>query len=145
MRLLRPRGRTAFFTVHVTAGLSKRDHRRAVGAGPRAVASRRDHRSLLQAAGFIEIEEGDVTDEFLATAERWVRFSRQLEPELRALQGAEAPGARCPFRPPDDVPIQDVEKEEIRSENSMGPLQQRRAHAIGARRSANPGFRTLQA
>ena len=39
----------------------------------------------------------------------------------------------------------DVEKEEIRSENSMGPLQQRRAHAIGARRSANPGFRTLQA
>jgi hypothetical protein len=90
MRLLRPRGRTAFFTVHVTAGLSKRDHRRAVGAGPRAVASRRDHRSLLQAAGFIEIEEGDVTDEFLATAERWVRFSRQLEPELRALQGAEA-------------------------------------------------------
>ncbi len=89
-RLLRPGGRTAFFTVHVTAGLSKRDHRRAVGAGPRAVASRRDHRSLLQAAGFIEIEEGDVTDEFLATAERWVRFSRQLEPELRALQGAEA-------------------------------------------------------
>jgi len=62
----------------------------SVGAGPRAVASRRDHRSLLEAAGFIEIEEGDVTDEFLATAERWVRFSRQLEPELRALQGAEA-------------------------------------------------------
>src|SRR6266542_3982996 len=36
----------------------------SVGAGPRAVASRRDHRSLLEAAGFIEIEEGDVTDEF---------------------------------------------------------------------------------
>ena len=89
-RLLRPGGRTAFFTVHVTAGLSKRDHRRAIGAGPRAVVSRRDHRSLLQAAGFIEIEERAVTDEFLATAERWVRFSRQLEPELRALQGAEA-------------------------------------------------------
>ncbi len=89
-RVLRKGGRTAFFTAHVTPGLSKRDQRRAVRAGPRAVASRRDHSSLLRAAGFIEIEELGVTDEFLATAERWLRFSRQHERELRALQGAPA-------------------------------------------------------
>jgi hypothetical protein len=44
---------------------------------------------LLQAAGFDDIEESDFTAEFLATAERWHHFSRQLEPELRALQGDE--------------------------------------------------------
>ena len=52
--------------------------------------STRDHRSLLQAAGFSEIKEWDVTAEFLITAEAWLRFSRELEKELRALQGAKA-------------------------------------------------------
>jgi hypothetical protein len=88
--LLRPGGRSAFFTIHVTPGLSKRDNRRAVLAGPRAVASDRDQASLLRAAGFVDVEERDVTAEFLITAEGWLRFSQELEKELRALQGAKA-------------------------------------------------------
>lgn len=86
-RLLRPGGRTGFFTILVTRGLSKGDHRRAVRLGPRAVSADRTHTALLEAAGFIEVEETDVTPDFLRTARRWHRFSRRLEAPLRASLG----------------------------------------------------------
>ncbi len=88
-RILRPAGRTAFFTIFVAPGLSKRDHRRAVRLGPRAVASNRGQAELLAAAGFVDVEEVDVTGEFLETARRWLRFSAELEPALRAALGDE--------------------------------------------------------
>src|SRR5438552_16392339 len=87
-RLLRPGGRTAFFTVHVTPGLSKRDHRRAVLAGPRAVASDRDQPSLLRAAGLEDVEENEVTAEFLITVQAWLRVSGEIEEEVKPLQRA---------------------------------------------------------
>jgi hypothetical protein len=86
-RILRPGGRTAFFTIFVSPGLSKRDHRRAVRLGPRAVASNRPQSGLVAAAGFTEVEDIDVTGEFLETARRWLRFSRQSEPALRESLG----------------------------------------------------------
>jgi len=51
------------------------------------VASNRDQADLLAAAGFAEVEEADFTGEFLETALRWLRFSRELEPALRASLG----------------------------------------------------------
>jgi len=86
-RLLRPGGRIAYFTIFTTPGLSKRDHRRAVRLGPRAVASRREQAELLQAAGLVEVLETDVTADFLETARRWVGYASKFEGELRSTLG----------------------------------------------------------
>jgi hypothetical protein len=88
-RILRPGGRTAFYTIAVSEDLSKRDHRRAVRLGPRAVASTRGQAELVAAAGFVDIDEVDVTAEFLDTARAWLRFSLELEPTLRIALGDE--------------------------------------------------------
>ena len=76
-RLLRPGGRTAYFTIFTTPGLSKSDHRRAVRLGPRAVASRQGQAELLEAAGFTSIDVRDVTKVFLETAHRWLRHAAE--------------------------------------------------------------------
>ena len=76
-----------FFTVFVPPGLSKRDRRRAIRLGPRAVSSDRDEAELVRAAGFVQIGKVDFTAEFLETARRWLRFSREFEPALRESLG----------------------------------------------------------
>jgi 2-polyprenyl-3-methyl-5-hydroxy-6-metoxy-1,4-benzoquinol methylase len=86
-RLLRPGGRTAYFTIFTTPGLSKRDHRRAVRRGPRAVGSRREQAQLLEAAGFVQVVMTDATSDFLDTARRWLRHASRLEGGLRATLG----------------------------------------------------------
>jgi hypothetical protein len=67
--------------------LSKRDHRRAVRLGPRAVASGREQAELLEAAGFAHVKATDVTTDFLATARRWVRCASTFEGDLRGTLG----------------------------------------------------------
>ena len=89
-KILVPGGRSAYFTIFVSPGLSRREHRRAVRLGPRAVASDRPESELLAAAGLAEVDEVDVTEEFLETARRWLRFSRELEPALRESLGDDA-------------------------------------------------------
>ena len=71
-RLLRPGGRTAFFTIHPTPGLSPRLRRRAHHDGPVAVASHLSGRELVVRAGFVGIEETDCTAEFVTVAQAWV-------------------------------------------------------------------------
>jgi hypothetical protein len=77
----------AFFTIFVSPRLSRREHRRAVRLGPRAVASNRPQSELVAAAGFREVEEIDFTEEFLETVRQWLQFSRDIEPVLRASLG----------------------------------------------------------
>jgi hypothetical protein len=89
-QILVPGGRTTFFTIFVSPGLSRRDHRRAVRLGPRAVASNRGQSELVAAAGFVQVDDIDFTEQFLETARRWLRFSLELEPELRASVGNDA-------------------------------------------------------
>jgi hypothetical protein len=89
-RLLRAAGRTAFLTIFTTPGLSGRDHRRAVQAGPRAVHSDREPWDLLRAAGFVDVEVTDLTREFLETARGWYEHASALEPKLRSEMGDEA-------------------------------------------------------
>ena len=86
-RLLRPGGRTAYFTIFTTPGLSKSDHRKAVRLGPRAVASKQGQAELLEAAGFTSIDVRDVTKVFLETAHRWLRHAAELEGDLRSTIG----------------------------------------------------------
>jgi hypothetical protein len=86
-RLLRPGGRTAYFTIFATPGLSKSDHRRAVRLGPRAVGSRQGQAELLEAAGFTSIRVIDVTEGFLQTARAWLRHTAELDVELRSTIG----------------------------------------------------------
>ena len=82
-RLLRPGGRTAFFTITVTEGLSPALHRRAVHQGPRAVASSRPQPALLRRAGFTDVVATDVTDDYLQTSEAWVAENERYRDELR--------------------------------------------------------------
>jgi hypothetical protein len=89
-RILVPGGRTAFFTILTSPGLSRRDRQRAIRLGPRAVASNRVQSELVTAAGFVEVDEIDFTDEFLETVRRWLRFSRELETGLRRTLGDDA-------------------------------------------------------
>jgi hypothetical protein len=44
---------------------------------------------MLEAAGFLDVEETDVTDEFRVTCGRWLQHARRLERDLRAALGSE--------------------------------------------------------
>ncbi len=87
-RILRPGGRTAFFTIVVAPGLSKRDHRIAVRLGPAAIKMNAPIDDLMRRAGFTEIEVTDVTEDFLVAARGWLREYLAHEDELRATLGA---------------------------------------------------------
>jgi hypothetical protein len=83
--VLRPGARLAFTTIFIPPGLSPQDHRRAVRAGPPAVAATRDYPALLCSAGFAELDEVDLTDAYLTTARAWHRHGLAFQAELAAL------------------------------------------------------------
>ena len=70
-RLLPPGGRIALTTIYVTPGLPAAARRRAHRSGPRAVASRTSQPRLLASAGFVDIDEVDLTSEFAVTGWAW--------------------------------------------------------------------------
>lgn len=88
------RGAHGFTTITVTPGLSPAARRRARRSGPRAVTARADHGRLLDTAGFVDIEEFDVTSAFLATARTWIEQYEDHTGELAALEPAGAFEAR---------------------------------------------------
>jgi hypothetical protein len=89
-RLLRPGGRIAFTTIFVTPGLAPAAHRRACRSGPRAVASRSRQARLLASAGYVDVNELDVTAEFATTARAWLAGWEANADQLASLEG---PGA----------------------------------------------------
>ncbi len=86
-RILRPGGRTAFFTIHPATGLTATQRRRASRDGPIAVATARPHRQLLEAAGFSQVTETDYTPEFAATTRAWIHQWDANHFDLVALLG----------------------------------------------------------
>jgi hypothetical protein len=86
--LLRPGGRTAFYTIFIPAGLSDSAYRRAGRIGPNGVTSRRTPRSLVEAAGFDLIDETDVSAEFLRVVQGLLRVSDRDADELLAEMSA---------------------------------------------------------
>jgi len=86
--VLRPGGRTAFFTIHPTPRLDPRRRRRAHRDGPVAVASHLSQRDLLERAGFVDIEETDCTVEFATVARAWIDQCDQHHDDLVDALGA---------------------------------------------------------
>lgn len=89
-RLLRPGGRIAFTTIYVRQGLPPAARRRAHRSGPRAVASRAAQPKLLASAGFVDVEELDLTREFAITGRAWLDQWDQHADELVQLEGRAA-------------------------------------------------------
>ena len=89
-RLLRPGGVVAFTTIYVTPGLAAAGRQRARRSGPRAVASRSQQASLLATAGYVDIEQIDLTADFATTACAWLTECRSNAAQLAKL---EPPGA----------------------------------------------------
>ena len=86
-RVLRPGGRIAFLTIVAAPNLTPSQRRHAVRAGPPALLARHDHQSLLGTAGFRDIEETDVTADYVSTVRAWLDQSAAREAELRAVLG----------------------------------------------------------
>src|SRR3954466_4923393 len=82
-RLLRPGGRLAFTTIHLTPGLTPAQRRRGSVAGPPAVVGPDGH-DLLDRSGFDVVHAEDVTAEFLATATAWRATRIPDRDDLRA-------------------------------------------------------------
>lgn len=82
-RLLRPGGRTAFTTIHLADGLDGRRRRRALAAGPVVVSTGgREYPELLSAAGFVRVEQVDVTSSYQTVQRTWLRHALALADEL---------------------------------------------------------------
>jgi ubiquinone/menaquinone biosynthesis C-methylase UbiE len=77
-RALRPGARTAFSVIFPSPGLSAARARQAIEAGPPHCGLRTSYPSLLRSAGFVEIEERDLTPEYLATAARRLEVTEQF-------------------------------------------------------------------
>ena len=86
-RILRPGGRTAFYTIHPAAGLTAAQRRRASRDGPIAVATTRPHRDLLEAAGYTQVTETGSTAEFAAVTRAWIQHTDANHDDLAALLG----------------------------------------------------------
>lgn len=84
-RLLRHGGRMAFTTIHVTEDLGAKEHARAVRAGPWHVTSRRPYAQLVARAGFSDVNEIDVTDDYARTQQAWYEANEAGARELRRL------------------------------------------------------------
>jgi hypothetical protein len=86
-RILRPGGRTAFYTIRPAAGLTAAQRRRASRDGPIAVATTRPHRDLLEAAGYTQVIETDSTAEFASVTRAWIQHTDANHDDLAALLG----------------------------------------------------------
>lgn len=90
-RLLRPGGRIAFYTIFIPPGLDEANYRRVVASNePPEVASSATQPALLRSAGFVDIDEVDVTGEFGRTARAWYEARERHASEMRELEGEAA-------------------------------------------------------
>ena len=85
--MLRPGGSTGFYTIHASPGLDESQRRIAHRSGPWAVAAVHQPGELLRRAGYVDVCEFDVTDEFRTTARLWIEHSDAHRDALIELQG----------------------------------------------------------
>lgn len=86
-RALRPGARMAFSVIFPSPGLSPAATRRAVEAGPPHCGLRTSYASLLRSAGFVDIEEHDLTTGYLAIARRKLAVAEQLADDMARMLG----------------------------------------------------------
>ncbi len=78
----------AFYTIFIPSGLSDKDYRRAARTRSQGVTSwRREHPELLRAAGFSNVEEINVTDEYLRVTQAWLDARERHADELAEVEG----------------------------------------------------------
>ncbi len=77
----------AFYTIFIPSGLSDKDYRRAARTRSRVTSWRREHPELLHAAGFSNVEEIDVTDEYLRVTQAWLKARERHADELSEAEG----------------------------------------------------------
>ena len=77
----------AFYTIYVTPGLPHAARRQALKAGPSSVYSRAEQQALLRSAGFVGVEETDVTDEYLRIARAWLEANEKHTALVRQSEG----------------------------------------------------------
>ena len=86
---LRRGGRTAFTAIFPAAGLATPDARRAIEAGPPNCGLRTSYPSLLRTAGFVDVEERDLTVDYRATASRKLDVAEQFAAGMIEMLGRE--------------------------------------------------------
>lgn len=89
-RLLRPGGRSAFYTIHIASLLNDSQRRRASKVGPAFVSSSRPYREMLEALGFTDVREVDCTEAFAKVARAWIEQCDLHHAELGAAIGESA-------------------------------------------------------
>jgi 2-polyprenyl-3-methyl-5-hydroxy-6-metoxy-1,4-benzoquinol methylase len=83
--LLRPGGSMAFTTILVAPGLDAAQHRRAVRAGPWQVLARRPYPELVEQAGFTDIVEIDVSEDYGRVQAAWLDANDARADDVRCL------------------------------------------------------------
>ena len=74
--------------MFIPSGLSDKDYRRAARSRSHSVSSwHREHPDLLSASGFSNVEEIDLTDEFLRVAQAWLKARERHADELTEVDG----------------------------------------------------------
>ena len=86
-RVLKPGGRIAGYVIHIPAGVTEAQERRAAELGPSDVTAPALPEVLTQAAGLTIMVTEDVTDAFRATCAALAAARRDLAEELRAEEG----------------------------------------------------------
>ena len=87
--MLKSEGRIAGYVIHVAPGLSLRDYDRAVELGPSEVGANDGPARLHEAAGFVEVQQIDVTPAFLETTAALIAARERHERALRLAEGDE--------------------------------------------------------
>ena len=85
--MLKRSGKLAFYTLHLSPGISDHDREEAIAACPAFIESPRPYDEILDEAGFEDIAQHDVTAAYRATAMRSIDASLALESGLRAALG----------------------------------------------------------
>lgn len=88
-RALRPGGRTAFSVIYPTPGLTGPRARRAIAAGPPDCRLRSSYPSLLRSAGYVEIEEHDLTRPYRTTAVHKLAETERMADDLIDVLGGQ--------------------------------------------------------
>jgi cyclopropane fatty-acyl-phospholipid synthase-like methyltransferase len=84
-RLLRPGGRLVFTTIHTAPDLDPPRRRRALRAGPPHVATRRPYPVMVAQAGFTDVVDIDVTEDYASTQRAWSEAVERRADEVRLL------------------------------------------------------------
>lgn len=87
--MLKPGGRIAYYNIFIAEELAEDVRRRVGKAASPGVYTRAQQRGLLRSAGFVRIEETDVTDEYLRTQRALYEANARHARTLRKIQGEE--------------------------------------------------------